>query len=108
MLHIKRQNGKVQYAFEPNSSTNVFHYDLESALLPHPRIHNHPQNVQIDKWYITHRHEVDTIIEIYVTKFQEFVATHPRYNVNLYVDEFRDQLIKKLYASSQSRKKTFI
>lgn len=107
MLHIKRQNNTIKYAFEPsNHEDDITH--CGHILVPHPTIHVNSGCVRMDKWYIANHDLIDQVIEVYVTRFQDFVSTHPKYIVHLDVIEFKRQLIKKLYKASESRKKNFV
>jgi hypothetical protein len=108
MLHIRRQNNSIQYAFEPYTHQKVnTTYDLV-PLVPHPSIHMDHKCVRMDKWYIANNVMINSIVDAYITKFQEFVSTHQKYMVHMDVHEFRNHLIKKLYYASESRKKSFV
>lgn len=104
MLHIRRRNNIIEYAFEPHTSQQ---YD-NIHLMPRPSIHTNQKCVRMDKWYIANHVVIDGIIDTYITKFQEFVSTHPKYTVQMDEHQFRTQLLKKLYNASESRKKSFV
>lgn len=108
MLHIRRQNNSIQYAFEPypihktSASFNAIHSIL------HPTTRTEPNCVRMDKWYIANNILIGDIIDAYITSFYEFVSTHPKYMVQMDEHEFRRQMVKKLYHASESRKKNFV
>lgn len=109
MLHIRRQNHSIEYAFEPSQKEALPNNDKYNHIpLPHPTIHVNDRCVRMDKWYIANRILIDQVVEVYITRFQEFVSTHPKYTIHFDVNEFRSQLIKKLYYASESRKKNFV
>lgn len=105
MLHIRRQNNSIQYAFEPYTIQKTY---TSFELIPHPSIHTNHACVRMDKWYIANNAMIDSIVDVYITRFQEFVSTHHKYMVQMDTCEFKKQLIKKLYYASESRKKNFV
>lgn len=106
MLHIKRENGIVKYAYEQSKHTTT-PYSL-NVPIPQQKPYRSEKWVRMDKWYVVHKDVVDTIIDIYIERFQDFVLAHPRYVVQLDLDSLIYQLVKKLYLSSQSKKRNFV
>ena len=107
MLHIKRENGVVKYAYEPCATQFKKEYHSYSPT-PHQIPYNSEKWVRMDKWYVVHKHVVDTIVDTYIERFQDFVASHPRYSVKMDLDGVTYQLIRKLYIASQSKKRNFV
>lgn len=106
MLYIRRQNGKVKYAFEPAFQSRTD--DICSLPCPHKAIHAKSDRVPIEKWYIVHRQYIDDIVDIYVSKLEDIASSHPKYIVHIDTEELRLQLIEKLYLASQSKNKSFV
>jgi hypothetical protein len=107
MLIIKRHNNKTQYAYQPvdekvNSSTNL------TYIYPTPVISKNIHDVSIDKWMVVNSEVINSIIDLYIQTFQNFIEKNPRYSVHLDEDAFSRRMIKKLYNSSQNKNKHFI
>lgn len=108
MLHIRRQNNSIQYAFEPYPiHKTIASVNTEQSIL-HPTIRTEPNCVRMDKWYIANNVLIGDIVDAYINSFNDFVSTHPKYMVQMDEQEFRKQMIKKLYHASESRKKNFV
>lgn len=108
MLHIRRQNNSIQYAFEPYPiHKTIASFNVEHSIL-RPTIGTKPSCVRMDKWYIANNVLIGDIIDAYITCFNDFVSTHPKYTVQMDEHEFRKQMVKKLYHASESRKKNFV
>ena len=106
MLLIKRENGKIVYAYEPKTHTNPI--EKVNADILYPIIARPSSLVPIHKWYIVHSDVIDTIVDLYYSRFLDFALKNTRYTLNLDQEAFRSTMIRRLYWSSQSRKKNFM
>lgn len=106
MLIISRQNNKVHYSYE--TPTKRLSY-TGLSLAPIPIVNKRSINeVPLGKWYIVHKDVIDQIIDLFIDTFYDFTENISRYKINFNEDEFRWQMIKSLYNSSQSKNKYFI
>jgi hypothetical protein len=106
MLIISRQNNKVHYSYEM-SPKRLSYSGL--SLAPIPIVNRRSINeVSIDKWYIVQKDVIDQIIDLFIETFYDYTGTITRYKYYFNENEFRNQMIKNLYNSSQSKNKYFI
>jgi hypothetical protein len=109
MLVIKRQNGKSCYAYDPTmkpQSRTSSKYPQVTTLVP--RVALCTSLVPIQKWYVVHKDIIDEIITGYVSRFHEYSMDNHQFFVHFDENRFAEQMIRKIYFSSQSRKKMFI
>jgi hypothetical protein len=106
MLIISRQNNKVHYSYE-TPPKRLSYSGL--SLAPIPIVKRRSINeVSIDKWYVIQKEFVDQVIDLFIETFYDFTEIITRYKINFNENEFRGQMIKSLYNSSQSKNKYFI
>lgn len=112
MLTMRWKNGRIKYSFQPQNTT-LSQSSTKKEMLqlaPLPLVHFTDatnQKIKSQQWYDKHYHHVDDIIDILLETFNNFLETHPVYQVQFDELHFRQVMIQTLYNTSFSAYKTF-
>lgn len=115
MLVIKRVDGQIKYALEPNEEScnntqNTKHRQIElhKATKTTPRPLHLRQYKPFGTWYQENQQHVNHIVDVYTLTIDSFLSNNPNYTFSFNKPLFQDRLLHHLYKTSSSRSKTFV